>query len=166
MTNYNVHTQNAAEQSAVTLTGNAAASSQSYNSTPSACGKSVPSRPSFGEIWESVRVQVEFDCFEPADRAEADALCRIIAEVLLLGGDGFVKIAGDELPLSAAREIFSALSHEHIELVIENLRKNASPIKSKKAYLRACLYNSFFELEEHYRNFGRVVASGRSGKWG
>lgn len=164
MTNYNVHTQNAAEQSAVALTGNAAASSQSYNS--SVRGKSVPSRPSFGEIWESVRVQVEFDCFEPADRAEADSLCRIIAEVLLLGGDGFVKIAGDALPLSAVRDIFSALSHEHLEMVIDNLRKNTAPIKSKKAYLRACLYNSFFELEEHYRNFGRVVASGGSGKWG
>ena len=166
MTNYNVHTQNAAEQRAVTLTGNAAASSQSYNPKPSACGKSVPSRPSFGEIWESVRAQVEFDCFEPADRAEADSLCRIIAEVLLLGGDGFVKIAGDALPLSAVRDIFSALSHEHLEMVIDNLRKNTAPIKSKKAYLRACLYNSFFELEEHYRNFGRFVASGGSGKWG
>ena len=160
MTNLNLHTQHAAEQRAVTMTGNAAASSRSYNSTPSACGKSVPSRPSFGEIWESVRVQ------EPADRAEADSLCRIIAEVLLLGGDGFVRIAGDELPLPAARDIFSALSHEHIELVIDNLRKNKVPIKSKKAYLRACLYNSFFELEEHYRNFGRVAASGRSGRWG
>ena len=90
MTNLNLHPQHAAAQRAVAMTGNAAASSQSYNSTPSACGKSVPSRPSFGEVWESVRVHVEFDCFEPADRAEADSLCRIIAEVLLLGGDGFV----------------------------------------------------------------------------
>lgn len=166
MTNCNIHKQHAAEQRAVTLTGNAAASSQSYNSTATVRGKSVPSRPSFGEIWESVRAQVEFDCFEPADMAEADSLCRVIAEVLLLGGDGFVKIAGDELPLSAVWDIFSALSHEHLEMVIDNLRKNTSPIKSKKAYLRACLYNSFFELEEHYRNFGRVFASGRSGKWG
>ena len=104
MTNLNLHTHHAAEQRAVTMTGNAAAASQFYNSTPSACGKSVPSRPSFGELWESVRVQVEFDCFEPADRAEADALCRIIAEVLLLGGDGFVKIAGDSLPISRSRK--------------------------------------------------------------
>lgn len=139
----------AAEQRPVPMTGNAAA-----------VGISVPSRQSFGEIWGSVRTQVEFDCFAHAERAEADALCRIIAEMLLLGGNGTIRIAGDEIPADAVRDIFASLTHEHLVFVLDNLSRGAVQIKSKKAYLRACLYNSFFELEEQYANFARVALGG------
>ena len=139
----------AAEQRPVPTTGNAAAAVIS-----------VPSRQSFGEIWESVRRQVEFKCFAPADRAEADALCRIIAEMLLLGGSGTIRIAGDDIPAEAVRDIFASLTHEHLAFVLDNLKCGTVQIKSKKAYLRACLYNSFFELEEHYANFVRVARGG------
>lgn len=112
---------------------------------------------SFSEVVEAVKRSIEFDCFAESEKGQALELCYIIAEVMKLPPALAVRIGGDDIPASLAAEVFHALTHEHVALVMENYRKAAYRICRKKMYLRTALYNSVFELESSFANFAGMV---------
>ena len=107
---------------------------------------------SFLETLSAVEKRVCFDCFRREDKPQAKEICLIIAEIERLPDHYDVQIAGEKLPAEMVREIFRMAEHEHIELVIENFKKEMRTITFKKSYLRTAIYNSIFELESHYIN--------------
>lgn len=107
---------------------------------------------SFLETLSAVENRVNFVNFRREDRAQAKELCLIIAEIERLPDTYDVQIAGEKLPAEMVREIFRMVEHEHIEMVIENFKKERREIAFKKSYLRTAIYNSVFELESHYIN--------------
>lgn len=106
----------------------------------------------FYEVFENVKDQIEFKCFSAGVREAAEDICLIITEVLKLPPNALVRIAGNNLPAEMVQAIYHRLSHEHIELVIENFGRATYEIKYKKTYLRTALYNSVFEINAHYQN--------------
>ncbi len=107
---------------------------------------------SFTAKLEDVKQRVEFDYIRREDRRQAEEICMIIAEVESLPSHYDIQIAKDKLPMIMVKEIFSRISHEHIEFVIERFKKQRVVMRNKKSYLRTMLYNSVFELESHYIN--------------
>lgn len=113
---------------------------------------SRPSCPSFREAIEYAEGQIEIQCFDKHEVAQAREICAIIAEVMLMRPDVPIKIAGELLDSTLVKQVFKEISAEHVRLVIRNFNGVTGLIRNKRAYLRTALYNSVFELEAHYRN--------------
>lgn len=123
------------------------------NNTCDHCpSRPVPSRMSLREALERAREQIEIEAFEPFDLRFAEELCLVMAEVYLMDSASRIRIGGEELDGHLVREVFGELSHEHVDLVMRNFKEVTATVKNKKAYLRASLYQSVFELESHYIN--------------
>ena len=109
-------------------------------------------RVSLSESLRSIRDRIEISSFEPSDRALANELILIIAEVGILPRDTPVQINGEKLAAEAVSEVYSQLEKEHLELVIEKFRAAKYEIKYRKSYFRTALYNCVFEFESYYEN--------------
>ena len=79
-------------------------------------------------------------------------LCLIIAEVLVMSHDSFLKINGSLIPVPLVQEIYSQLRCDHLQLVFENFHNVTQRVYNKKAYLTTALYNVVFEINSHYFN--------------
>ncbi len=105
----------------------------------------------FLTVLDQVRYQLDIDSLLEVD-LQADELCYIIAETLLLSPTVEIKIAGNKMSAGIVQEIYRLLRWDHIVLVKENLSKITHEINHMKTYLRTALYNSFFELESVTQN--------------
>lgn len=109
-------------------------------------------RVSFSESLRRVRDRIEISSFEPSDRALANELILIIAEVGALPLSSQVQVNGEKLSAETVSEVYSQLEKEHLELVIEKFRVAKYEIKYRKSYFRTALYNCAFEFESYYEN--------------
>lgn len=119
----------------------------------------VTSRPSLFEKLDAVKEKVGFDDFAkplPNGKTHVDPLieeiCLIIAEVLIRPCGRVMRIRGQEIEAGVVQEVYEKLTHEHIELVADNFKKQTRLIRNKSAYLQTALYNSVFEFHSHYTN--------------
>lgn len=121
--------------------------------------KQVTSRPikrSFKSALEEVKAQIEWQCL-PRDRlAKGLELAMIIAEVELLRPDALVRIEGNDLTAELVSEIYSKLTHEHINLVLDNLAGVNYKINAIKTYMRTALYNAVFVLDTSTDNMAKT----------
>jgi len=104
-------------------------------------------RPSYNDTLLDVKAQVEFDIFPQEKMYEAENLCRIIADVMLLPGSDCLRIGGRMYQAKYVQEIFSRLKYENLSYVIDSLGKVNYRIKNLKNYLITSLFNSFFESD-------------------
>lgn len=109
-------------------------------------------RLSFKDKIKATADRLEFYAFRENDKALAYELCAIIAEVNIMRPGFSVKIGGEVLEAGLVQEVFSCLTHDHLESVIDAFDSCKYEIRNKKAYLRTALYNSVFELEAGNRN--------------
>ena len=123
-----------------------------------------PSRPSFREAYRRAAEQTELSCAAPEERDALRELCYIIAEVYIMAPETRVHIAEEVLYAYLVQEIFGELTLEHLRMVREGFRSQTAPVKHKRAYLRASLYNSVFELEAHYENMASCIMAARGEK--
>ena len=123
------------------------------NSACDTCpSRPVSSRMTLGEALERAREQIEIEAFSLGERNFAEELAMIMAEVYLMDPASRIRVGGENLDGHLVREVFGALSHEHVALVMHNFRSLTATVKNKKAYLRTSLYQSVFEWEAHYIN--------------
>lgn len=125
----------------------------------------VPSRPSrrpvpsLFQALKEAKEQVEYECFATFDSAGNPhidpiykELCLIIAEVYVKSPESYMRIHGENMQVRIVQEVFEALTHDHVELVVDNFKAQTRRIYNKTAYLQTSLYNSVFEIEAHYTN--------------
>ena len=103
-------------------------------------------RVGFRELTKRVKLQVEAETFPVRDRAQVDELCYIIAEIYSLHESAQVRIDGEQYSAATIAEVFSLLTAEHLQYVIEHFNNLTYHVTHKKAYLRTALYYSVFEL--------------------
>ncbi len=103
------------------------------------------SQVGFRELLERVKLQVEFECFSVRDKALAEELCCIIAEICALPKSAPVQIEGIKRNAGMVAEVYEVLTGDHIQHVIDKFKKTTDIITHKKSYLRTLLYNSLFE---------------------
>lgn len=109
-------------------------------------------RVSFSESLRRVRSRIEISSFDPSDRALANELILIIAEVGTLPLGSQVQVNGEKLSAETVSEVYAQLEKDHLELVIEKFRGAKYEIKYRKSYFRTALYNCVFEFESYYEN--------------
>lgn len=109
-------------------------------------------RVSLSESLSTVHGRIEILSFETCDRALANEIMLIMAEVGTLPFNAQVQINGEKLTAETVNEAYGHIEKEHIEFVIEKFRAVKYEIKYRKAYFRTALYNCVFELESYYEN--------------
>jgi len=127
-----------------------------------------PVRLSFCEMLESVVEQTDAKfmvntIMKTVDR-QAIEFCRIITEVLVMNPapDREMKINEEMIPLSVVQEVYRQLDFDNLELAMERFNA-ADRVINKKAYIRAILYNTYFETESHYAHLVKAVTGKREG---
>lgn len=131
-----------------------------YNDENICMGKSSQSQVMSGTFFEalqSVREQIDIECFFESDQKQVNEIMMLIAEMYRLPPDAEVQINGQKLPASMVRDVYSLLTEEHIREVITNYEKAEYTIKFKKTYLRTALYNEVFEHESRFVNGFRTA---------
>lgn len=121
-------------------------------------GRSCPvlSRPSFREAIAEAEMQIELGAIDHFQN-EARELCMIMAEVWMMNPSDKIRIQGEIMDAYMVQEVFRELTCEHVKLVLANFHGITYLVQNKKAYLRAALYNSVFEIEAHYANRVRMT---------
>ena len=104
----------------------------------------------FGHMVQTVRDQIDWERVRKiAGRRYSliiDAAIKVMAEVYMLG-DGYVlEITGEPVPAGMVKEIYRALTSDHVIYAVNCFMRASSLIVSKKRYMQACLYNAYFEL--------------------
>lgn len=107
---------------------------------------------SFFESLQTAREQINIECFVENDRAQANEIIMMIAEMYCLPPQADVQIGGQKLSASMVQEVYLLLTEDHVRDVIINYEKAAYTIKFKKTYIRTALYNEVFEHESRCVN--------------
>lgn len=97
------------------------------------------------EMLNTVKDQLNFECFDKEYLEQADEICLIIAEIFILPPSATVQISGNKLTAEAVRDVYSRLRHEDVITVMDNFEAATYEIRFKKTYLRTALYNEVFE---------------------
>lgn len=106
----------------------------------------------FGTALAAVREQIEVETMPLQDRAQAEEIARIIAEVMCLAPDSEISIGGEKIPADLVSEIFFRIDGERVKEVIHRYREATYKITHPKSYLRTALYNSVFDFEASIEN--------------
>lgn len=122
--------------------------SQLYPSSP----------PSLAGSWwerkkaaEEVRTRVAYDrlCHR-YDRESVDELIAAITDVLC-STRPTLRIGGELLPAQQVQERFRQLGYDHLEYVIESLRRSTAQVFNVRAYLLTILYNAPVTINHFYQ---------------
>lgn len=71
----------------------------------------------------------------------------IMAEVYMMSDEREIRISGEWLEVRLVKEMYGAVTYEHLYDVVEAYESLTESVRNKKAYLRAMIYNSVFSLE-------------------
>lgn len=103
---------------------------------------------------ELIKEHIDYDSFmitHIADLELIDAIIVIMVDVLV-SDSIYVTVAGENKPRELVKHVLLELNYNDIEHVIAQFQKQTAPIKKKKQYLLAMLYNSPQERKAHYTN--------------
>jgi len=85
----------------------------------------------------------------PLQAKEIHELYELIIETLA-SSKHYFRIAKEDMPHNIVKNAFFNLYTEHIEYILDNLRKNTSKVKSIKSYLLTALFNASKTINNHY----------------
>ena len=114
-------------------------------------------RVGFMEWLERIRQSVEVETFCRKDRPQAEELCKIIAEVMVLPSESPMQIGRTKIAAGTVAEVYSLLTAEHLEIVIRNFNNLDYEVKYKRSYLRTALYNAVFEAESTVAQWANLI---------
>ena len=88
-----------------------------------------------------------------------DELVSVMAETIC-GNSKTVRIAGNDFAREVVKSQLLKINSEHIEYVLDCIKKNTTKIKNIKAYMLTCIYNapqtisSFYTAEVNHDLYG------------
>ena len=85
----------------------------------------------------------------PDDKQRIDEIVDLMLETVCTTKKT-LRIAGDDYPAALVKSKFLKLNGEHIEFVLDCLKKNTTEIRSIKKYLLAALFNAPSTMENYY----------------
>jgi len=85
----------------------------------------------------------------PFDKERIDEIVDLMLDTLCTSKKT-LRIAGDEYPAALVKSKFLKLNGEHIEFVIDCLKKNTTDIRNIKKYLLAVLFNAPSTIDNYY----------------
>lgn len=100
---------------------------------------------------EEVRTRIEYDRLcRRYDRESVDELIAAITDVLC-STRPTLRIGGELLPARQVQERFRQLGCDHLEYVIESLRRSTTQVFNVRTYLLTILYNAPVTISHFYQ---------------
>lgn len=101
-----------------------------------------------------VRKKLEYDYlmqeYTSEEQAHVNAMVEIITQVEYYPQEGVCKINKTCYPYQVVREQLAKVTRDHVEYVLENLRKSAPKITNIRNYLLSSLFNAVNMMDSHY----------------
>ncbi len=85
-----------------------------------------------------------------SDKTQIDELLSIMLEVIC-STKPTVRVNGEELPAELVKSVFLKLNENHIDYVLDALKKNTSDVRNIRAYLITALYNAPNTMDSYYQ---------------
>jgi hypothetical protein len=104
------------------------------------------------ELRREILDQIDFPWLAERHPDDLDAL-REMAELLLevrCSRRRRLTVAGEDFPADLVQGRFASLTGEHVEFVLDCLKRNTSDIRSIRAYLLAALFHAPATMENYY----------------
>ena len=116
------------------------------------------------DIDEMVKENIEYDILAercPAEIERIDELVCLMVDTLS-STKNIIQISGNDFPKEVVKSRFMKLTFEHIEYVLDMLKKNPSNIRNIRAYLLSALYNAPTTIDNYYTALVNHDFNGRS----
>ena len=113
-----------------------------------------------------IQENIDYDLLLDENPGEAETLegyVELMVEVCCSKRDS-IRISGNEFPTAVVKSRFLKLTKEHIDYVLESMRKNTTLIRNIKAYTLAALYNARTTISQYYASLvSHDLAQGAAG---
>ena len=100
---------------------------------------------------ELVKEQIGYIAFREQQRPEVDELVELITDVLCSSQASY-RIGGAQFKSQIVRERLSGLEQQHIEYVLDCMKKNTTKVRNIRGYLLTALYNAPTTIEHYYQS--------------
>lgn len=98
---------------------------------------------------EQIRRNIDYDFFPTSQKAQVDEFVEIMVDEIC-GRKATVRANGAEMPHEVVKSRFLELKYEHIEYVLDELRRCAPDMRNPRAYLITALYNAPVTIDNRY----------------
>ena len=100
---------------------------------------------------ELVKEKIGYIAFREQQRPEVDELVELITDVLCSPQASY-RIGGAQFKSQIVRERLSGLEQQHIEYVLDCMKKNTTKVRNIRGYLLTALYNAPTTIEHYYQS--------------
>ncbi len=99
-----------------------------------------------------IKENIEYDILiinNPMEKIRIDEIVELITETVCTSRE-YLTIAGDDYPAELVKSKFLKIDSEHIEYVLDSLKKNTSDVRNIKKYMLAVLFNAPSTIDSYY----------------
>lgn len=97
-----------------------------------------------------VKARIGYIAFSEQQRPQVDELVELITDVLCRTQASY-RIGGAQFKSQLVKERLSGLEQQHIEYVLDCMRKNTTKVRNIRGYLLTALYNAPTTIEHYYQ---------------
>ena len=104
---------------------------------------------------EIIRENIEYDILLDAYKTEAsliDGYVNLMVDVYISGG-GTVRINRQDMSTEVVKSRFLKLNREHIEYVLDCMKKNTTKIGNIRSYMLSALYNAPVTVDQYFSSW-------------
>lgn len=123
--------------------------SEKSNFSFSALKEKIPDSDEREKYSELIRHNIDYEYFSSSEKTRVDEFVEIMLDEIC-GMKATVRVNGAETPREVVKSRFLKLDHEHIEYVLDELRRSAPDMRNPRAYLITTLYNAPVTIDNRY----------------
>ncbi len=101
---------------------------------------------------EIIKENIEYDILvinNPLEKVRIDEIVELLTETVCTSKE-YLTIAGDDYPAALVKSKLLKLDSEHIDYVLDSLKKNTSEVRNIKKYMLAVLFNAPSTIDSFY----------------
>ena len=95
----------------------------------------------------------------PNEKAELKEILELLIDTCCLGLKT-IRIGGDEKPAETVKSCFMKLNDQHIQYVLDCMKKNNTKIRNIRQYLLTALYNAPMTMNNYFASWVARDAAG------
>ncbi len=99
-----------------------------------------------------IKENIEYEILttnNPMEKVRIDEIVELLTETVCTARE-YLTIAGDDYPAELVKSKLLKLDSEHIEYVLDSLKKNTSDVRNIKKYMLAVLFNAPSTIDSYY----------------
>lgn len=104
---------------------------------------------SFSELKEKILENIEYDCFPEPEKKRVNELVNLMVDVIRTCSET-IRVNGADMLKSAVEKRFLSLEHEHIDYVLDAMKRSAPDVRNIRAYLITALYNAPVTIDSYW----------------